>query len=379
MKTFALSAAVLVTTTLLASADHHEMSITDKPFGKTKDGTEVKLYTLKNATGMTVSITNYGGIVTSIIVPDKDGKPGDVACGYDKVEDYIAGSPYFGCITGRYANRIAKGKFSIEGKEYTLATNNGPNHLHGGDVGFDKRVWKASTVKDDNSVQLVLNYTSPDGEEGYPGKLDCKVTYRLPKKENALHIDYLASTDKATPVNLTNHTYFNLAGHGTGTHLDHEIAINADRYTPTDATAIPTGELAPVKGTPFDFTTSHKIGKRIDADHEQIKFGKGYDHNWVINQKKPGELTLAAHVSEPTSGRVLEVHTTEPGIQFYTGNFLDGSNVGKGGKVYKHRYAFCLETQHYPDSPNQKSFPSCILKPGETYKHTCIYKFSTQK
>ena len=379
MKTPIIATLALTASCLLAQADHHLMSISDKPFGKTSDGTEVQLYTMKNETGMTVSITNYGGIVTSIIVPDRDGKPGDVVCGYDKVEDYIAGSPYFGCITGRYANRIAKGKFTLDGKEYTLATNNDPNHLHGGDVGFDKRVWEATSVKDGDSVQLILNYSSPDGEEGYPGKLDCKVTYRLPKNENALHIEYEASTDKATPINLTNHSYFNLAGHGSGTHLEHEIAINADRYTPTDSTAIPTGELAPVEGTPFDFRTSHKIGERINADHEQIKFGLGYDHNWVINQANPGELTVAAHVYEPNSGRTLETHTTEPGIQFYTGNFLDGSNVGKGGKVYKHRYAFCLETQHHPDSPNQKNFPSCILKPGEKYSHTCIYKFGTKK
>ncbi|MFT4547474.1 MAG: aldose 1-epimerase [Verrucomicrobiales bacterium] len=379
MKTALIFALTLTVTCLQASADHHEMKLTEQPFGKTTDGTEVKLYTLTNETGMSVSITNYGGIVTSIVVPDKNGKPGDVVCGYEKVEDYIAGSPYFGCITGRYANRIAKGKFSLDGEEYTLATNNEPNHLHGGVVGFDKKVWTATTVKDDGSLQLVLNYSSPDGEEGYPGKLDCKVTYRLPNKENSLHIDYEATTDKSTPINLTNHSYFNLAGHGSGTHLEHEIAINADRYTPTDATAIPTGELAPVKGTPFDFTTSHKIGERIEADHEQIKFGKGYDHNWVINQPKPGVLTLAAHVFEPTTGRILEVHTTEPGIQFYTGNFLDGSNIGKGGKVYKHRYAFCLETQHHPDSPNQKNFPSCILKPGDKYTHTCIYKFGIKK
>ncbi len=378
MKTTLLATASLAMLCLLAEADHHQMSISDQPFGKTEDGTEVQLYTLTNETGMSVSITNYGGIVTSIIVPGRDGKAGDVVCGYEKVEDYIAGSPYFGCITGRYANRIAKGKFTLDGKEYTLATNNDPNHLHGGDIGFDKKVWEATSLKDADSVQLILNYSSPDGEEGYPGKLDCKVTYRLPKNENALHIDYQASTDKATPINLTNHSYFNLAGHGSGTHLDHEIAINAERYTPTDSTNIPTGELAPVKGTPFDFTTSHKIGERIDADHEQIKFGLGYDHNWVINQSEPGQLTLAAYVYEPTTGRVLETHTTEPGIQFYTGNFLDGSNVGKGGKVYKHRYAFCLETQHYPDSPNQKDFPSCILRPGEKYSHTCIYKFSTK-
>jgi len=379
MKKLATIVATLTATCSIAAADHHAMSIKEKPFGKTEDGTEVTLYTLTNESGMTVSITNYGGIVTSIIVPDKDGKPGDVVCGYDKVEDYIAGSPYFGCITGRYANRIAKGKFTIDGKEYTLATNNGPNHLHGGEKGFDKKVWKATPKTTEKAVSLKLTYTSKDGEEGYPGNLKCTVNYSLGKTNNALRISYNATTDKATPVNLTNHSYFNLAGHGTGTHLDHKIMINADRYTPTDETAIPLGELAPVKGTPFDFTKLHKIGERIEAENEQIKFGKGYDHNWVINQEKPGEMTLAARVIEPTSGRVLEVRTTEPGIQFYTGNFLDGSNVGKGGKKYEHRYAFCLETQHHPDSPNQKNFPSTILKPGDTYKHVCIYKFGVRK
>ena len=379
MKKLAISAAILAATSTLSLADHHKMSITEKPFGKTEDGTEVTLYTLKNESGMTVSITNYGGIVTSIVVPDRNGKPGDVACGYDSVEDYIAGSPYFGCITGRYANRIAKGKFSLDGKEYTLAVNNGPNHLHGGEKGFDKKVWKATPKSTEKAVSLKLTYTSPDGEEGYPGNLDCTVTYSVPKDQNALRISYKATTDKATPVNLTNHTYFNLAGHGAGTHLKHSVMINADKFTPTDETGIPTGELAAVKDTPFDFTKPHKIGARIEAEHEQIKFGKGYDHNWVINQEKPGEMTLAARVVEPTSGRVLEVRTTEPGIQFYTGNYLDGSNVGKSDKKYEHRYAFCLETQKYPDSPNQKGFPSSILKPGETYKQVCVYKFGVRK
>ena len=379
MKATSIIPTILAITCHLALADHHEMSLSEKPFGKTADGTEVTLYTLKNETGMTVSITNYGGIVTSIIVPDKDGKPGDVVCGYDKVEDYIAGSPYFGCITGRYANRIANGKFTLDGTEHTLAVNNGPNHLHGGELGFDKVVWKAVAKANEKAATLRLTYTSKDGEEGYPGELKCTVTYALPKATNALRITYSATTDKATPVNLTNHSYFNLAGHGAGTHLDHSIMINADRYTPTDADAIPTGELAPVKDTPFDFTKAHKIGERIDAENEQIKFGKGYDHNWVINQQKPGEMTLAARVTEPTTGRTLEVRTTEPGVQFYAGNFLDGSNLGKGGKAYEHRSAFCLETQHYPDSPNQKAFPSCILKPGEKYSHVCVYKFGVQK
>ena len=378
MRITTLATSLIAASTLLAQSKEPAMSIIETPFGKTEDGTEVTLYTLGNESGMSVSITNYGGIVTSIIVPDRDGNPGDVVCGYEKVEDYIAGSPYFGCITGRYANRIAKGKFSLDGQEYTLAVNNGPNHLHGGEAGFDKKVWKGVANTNEKGATLRLTYTSNDGEEGYPGNLKCTVTYALPKETNALRITYRATTDKATPINLTNHSYFNLAGHGSGTHLDHSIMINADRYTPTDETSIPTGELAPVRGTPFDFTKPHKIGQRIDADHEQIKFGQGYDHNWVIKQEKPGEMTLAARVTEPTTGRILEVRTTEPGVQFYAGNFLDGSNIGKGGKAYERRSAFCLETQHYPDSPNQKDFPSCILKPGEKYSHVCVYRFGVE-
>ncbi len=353
------------------------MKIEKAPFGKTKDGHAVDLYTLTNDKGANVKIATYGGTVVSINVPDKAGKLGDVALGFDNIPDYESKSPYFGCITGRYANRIAKGKFSIDGKEYILATNNGPNHLHGGEKGFDKCMWKANTVEEDDKVSLVLTYTSKDGEEGYPGTLSNKVTYTW-DNDNALRIDYASTTDKPTVINLTNHTYFNLAGEGKGDILGHELTLNCDRYTPTDETAIPLGKLDPVKGTPFDFTKAHTIGKRINNDNQQLKWGKGYDHNFVINQKKPGELTLAATVHEPKSGRVLEVHTDQPGIQLYTGNFLDGSFSGKSGKPYKYRNAFCLETQVYPDSPNQKGFPNAVLRPGKKYSHVCIYKFATK-
>ena len=307
------------------------MTIEKSPFGKTEDGTAVDLYTLTNDKGASVKITNYGGTVTSINVPDKDGKMGDVVCGFNSVEEYIKGSPYFGCITGRYANRIAKGKFTVDGKEYSLATNNEPNHLHGGLKGFDKQVWTAEELKKDDGVGLSLSYVSKDGEEGYPGELKAVVTY-IWDNNNALHIKYSATTDKTTVINLTNHSYFNLAGEGSGDVLGHRLKLNCDRYTPTDETAIPLGELAPVKDTPFDFTKAFPIGKRIGDDNQQLKWGKGYDHNFVINQEAPGKMTLAAIVVEPKSGRVLEVRTDQPGVQLYTGNFLDGTVAGKSGK-----------------------------------------------
>lgn len=366
------------------------MTLQNEPFGQTPDGQAATLYTFTNANGMKVQITNYGGIVTSIQVPDRDGKLGDVALGYDNIADYIKGSPYFGSLVGRYGNRIAKGKFTLEGKEYTLAVNNGENHLHGGLKGFDKVLWKAEcfvegggelsgkveTVKAD-AVGLKLTYVSKDMEEGYPGTLKSTVWYTL-TQDNALEIKYEATTDKATIVNLTNHSYFNLAGAGSGDILGHEMMLNADRFLPVDKTLIPTGELRPVKGTPFDFTAAKPIGKDIAADDEQVRFGNGWDHCWVINQKKPGELTLVARVHEPTTGRVMEMHTTEPAVQFYSGNFLDGSNIGKGGKPYNFRNGFCLEAEHYPDSPNQAKFPSVVLKPGQTYRQTTVYKFSTK-
>jgi len=359
-----------------AGAKEGAEKVKKEPYGKTSDGKDVFLYTLTNAKGCTIKVTNYGGIITQIIVPDKSGKMGDVALGYDKVEDYIKASPYFGCLVGRYGNRIAKGKFKLNGVEYTLAVNNGENALHGGLKGFDKVLWDVKETKAKKGTALELSYVSKDMEEGYPGTLTCKVVYTW-TDNNELKIDYAATTDKDTVVNLTQHTYFNLAGAGDGDILDHEVMIAADRFTPVDKGLIPTGELKPVKGTPFDFTKSTKIGARIKEDDEQLKFGGGYDHNWVLNNKK-GKLALAATVYEATSGRFMEVLTTEPGLQFYVGNFLDGTNIGKGGKAYKHRYGFCMETQHFPDSPNQPAFPSTVLKPGQVYRQTTVYRFLTK-
>jgi aldose 1-epimerase len=369
-----LAAAGLVT--LLAAQAVAQDKIAVKPYGKTREGQAVDLYVLINANGMQAAITNYGGIVVSLTAPDRNGKFADIALGFDKLDDYLAGHPYFGAIIGRYGNRIGKGTFTLDGKKYDLATNNGANHLHGGIKGFDKVVWKAEPAKSEHGQALKLSYVSKDGEEGYPGNLNVTVTYTLTDK-NELRMDYHAATDKATPVNLTNHSYFNLAGHGNGDILGHELQINADRFTPVDAGLIPTGELRSVQGTPFDFRQPVAIGKRINQDDEQLRLGKGYDHNFVLNRKGP-ELSLAARATESASGRVLEVYTTEPGVQFYCGNFLDGSNVGKGGKVYKHRYGFCLETQHFPDSPNKPSFPSTILRPGGEYKTTTVYRFSAK-
>ncbi len=350
--------------------------VSQRPWGVTSDGQPVELYTLANGHGMKAAITNYGAILVSLEVPDRDGKTGDVVLGYDKVEDYIKDSPYFGCIAGRYANRIAKGKFSLDGREYSLAVNNGPNHLHGGLKGFDKVVWKAEPVRRGRVVGVRLTYVSPDGEEGYPGTLTCQVTYGL-TADNALVIRYRATTDAPTVLNLTHHSYFNLKGQGEGDILDHLLMINADRYTPVDDTLIPTGELAPVAGTPMDFTRPTAIGKRINEDFVQLLRGGGYDHNYVLN-RDGGGLSLAARAYAPATGRVMEVWTTEPGIQFYAGNFLDGTLTGKDGKVYKHRYGFCLETQHFPDSPNQSDFPSVVLRPGETYRQHTEYRFSVR-
>ena len=352
------------------------VKITKAPFGKSDDAPATDLYTLSNPSGMKAKITNYGGIVTELHVPDKNGNNGDVVLGYDKLSSYIEASPYFGCITGRYANRIAKGRFTIDGTEYKLATNNGDNHLHGGVAGLDKKVWSAKEVKGVGRAGIEFSYLSPDGEEGYPGNVHCKVTYWL-TVQNEIEIQYEATTDKSTHLNLTHHSYFNLAGAGSGDILNHEVELFADKFVPTDASNIPLGELAPVKGTPFDFLTPHKIGARIGENNQQLKVGLGYDHNWVINSTGKG-IELAARVTEEKSGRIMEVLTDQPGIQFYTGNFLDGSNVGKGGNVYKHRNAFCLETQKFPDSPNNPSYPSSLLEPGQTYRHVCIYRFSTK-
>ncbi|MDJ1469385.1 aldose epimerase family protein [Cytophagaceae bacterium DM2B3-1] len=352
----------------------------DAPFGTLPDGKAADLYTLRNASGMEVKITNYGGTIVSWTAPDKDGKYEDVVLGCDSLDGYLKGVPYFGALIGRYGNRIGKGKFTLDGKTYTLATNNGPNALHGGKVGFDKVLWEATPVEGEEP-SLKLTYVSKDGEEGYPGTLTTEVVYQL-KNDNSLQISYKATTDKPTVVNLTNHTYFNLTGGVKRDILDHEVTLYADKLVPVDKGLIPTGELKPVAGTPFDFNTSTKIGARInDSSDVQIKYGLGYDHCWVLKESKESKDSLkhVATVYEPTSGRVLDTYTTEPAVQFYTGNFLDGTITGKNGIVYKHRYGFCLETEHYPDSPNKPSFPSTVLRPGETYATTTVYKFSTKK
>jgi aldose 1-epimerase len=351
-----------------------ERKVEKQPFGKTADGTPVDLYTLTNSKGVRVAITNYGGIVVSLFTPDRNGNLGDIVLGFERLEDYLKGHPYFGAIIGRYGNRIAKGRFTLDGVEYKLAQNNGENHLHGGLVGFDKKVWKARDFVDAEGQHLELRYTSPDGEEGYPGNLDVTVTYSL-NEQNQLRIDYVATTDKPTVVNLTNHSYFNLAGEGDI--LGHLLRLNADYFTPVDAGLIPTGELRPVKGTPFDFTEPTPIGARIEQDDEQLRYGRGYDHNFVL-RGGGGSLAEAAEVYEPKTGRVLRVLTTEPGVQFYTGNFLDGTLRGKYGRVYHRRTGFCLETQHFPDSPNKPHFPTTVLRPGQTYRSTTIYEFSAR-
>jgi aldose 1-epimerase len=341
------------------------------PFGSTPDGKAVEQYTIANANGVKIRAITYGAVITSLEVPDRSGTPGDIVLGFDRLDGYLNDPPFFGAVVGRYGNRIAKGQFTLDGRTYTLATNNGPNHLHGGVKGFDKYVWNAEPLKDANGVAFTR--TSPDGEEGYPGNLRVRVTYTLTEK-NELVVDYHATTDKATPVNLTQHSYFNLSGDGSGDVLGQELMINADRYTPVDETLIPTGELAPVQGTPFDFRKPTAIGARINQDHAQLKNGKGYDHNWVLNRTGPG-LRPAVRVVDPGSGRSLDIATTEPGLQFYSGNFLDGTITGKNGHVYRHRNGYCLETQHYPDSPNKPAFPSTVLKPGEEYRSRTVFTF----
>lgn len=348
------------------------MDIDVEGFGVTPEGETVRLYTLTNANGLEAQIMTYGATVTSLKVPDEDGEMDDVVLGYDELEGYLTNSPYFGAIVGRYGNRIARGKFTLDGVEYTLATNNDENHLHGGLKGFDKVVWEDETVWEPDGVGVRLTYRSEDMEEGYPGNLTAVVTYVL-TNDDALRIDYEATTDKATPVNLTHHGYFNVAGGGRDI-LGHVLMLNADRFTPVDEGLIPTGELRAVEETPMDFRDATPIGERIDERYEQLEFGGGYDHNWVLNREGDG-LSLAAKVYEPTSGRLMEVWTTEPGVQFYAGNFLDGTITGKGGQVYGHRWGFCLETQHFPDSPNKPQFPSTILRPGETYESTTVYRF----
>ena len=353
------------------------MGITKSDFGKTPAGEQVDLYTLTNTNGLECRIITWGGTCVSLKVPDRQGKLGDIMLGHDTLEGYLSHdtSPYFGALIGRYGNRIAKGKFSIDGTEYTLATNNNENHLHGGVVGFDQKVWTAETSEGDKEVSLKLTYTSPDGEEGYPGALKATVVYSLTNADE-LRIDYEATTDKPTVCNLTNHSYYNFTGAARDI-LDHELMINGDNTTPVDEGLIPTGEMAPVTGTPFDFTSPKAIGKDIDANDIQIGYGPGYDHNWVLN-KEGQELSLAAEVYEPTTGRVMTIHTTEPAIQFYAGNFLDGTITGKDGKTYPHRFGFCLETQHSPDSPNKPDWPSVVLRPGEVYKSTTVHTFSVR-
>ena len=361
-------------------------SIASAPFGTTSAGEVVELFTMTNPQGIEVRAITYGGIIVSLKTPDRDGRWDDIVLGFDSLEPYDAGSPYFGSIIGRYGNRIARGRFSLDGETFTLATNNEPNHLHGGVRGFDKVVWTGAPFEDDDAVGVVFTYTSPDGEEGYPGTLDARVTYTLTDADELI-FDYHATTDRATPVNLTQHSYFNLAGAASDNILGHELTIDASRFTPVDSTLIPTGELAPVEGTPFDFRTSTAIGARIEEDDPQLRHGLGYDHNYVLDANpnvtsgstsddrdagggaptvREG-LRRVALVVEPVTGRTLEILTQEPGIQFYSGNFLDGTIAGKGGRVYGHRGGFCLETQHYPDSPNQPTFPSTILRPGEEY------------
>jgi aldose 1-epimerase len=375
MKTPSLVVAgLMLTSTMTHAADS---SIDAKPFGTTSQGEKVTQYTLTNAKGASVLIITYGGIVTSLKVPDRNGKLADVVLGFKTLSEYEKKSPYFGCLVGRYGNRIAKGEFTLDGHTYHLATNNNGQSLHGGLRGFDKVVWNAAPAETRQGPSLKLTYVSKDGEEGYPGNLSVTATYTLTNK-NELKLVFRAKTDQATVVNLTHHSYFNLAGQGSGDILGHLVTIHADKYTPVDQVLIPTGKQSSVKGTPFDFRKPTAIGARINEEDPQLKNGKGYDHNWVVD-KLPGHLGLIAKVEEPRSGRVMEVISTEPGVQFYSGNFLDGTLIGKGGKVYGFRNGFCFEPQHFPDSPNHKSFPSTVLRPGETYRNTIIYRFSIAK
>jgi aldose 1-epimerase len=346
-------------------------------FGHSADGTSVDMFTLSNANGMEVRAISYGATLTSVRVPDRNGALDDVVLGFDTLDGYLGGRRYFGAVVGRYGNRIANGRFTLDGTTYQLATNNGPNHLHGGVKGFDKVVWRGETVDRDGTKGVIFTHVSPDGDEGYPGTLTVHVTYTL-TPANELVVDYDASTDKATPVNLTQHSYFNLAGAGRSDILQHRLTLDADRFTPVDATLIPTGELAPVAGTPFDFRQPATIGARIDADDPQIKNGGGYDHNFVINRTGPG-LVHFARLEDPSSGRTLDASTTEPGVQFYSGNFLDGTATGKAGRVYQRRFGLCLETQHFPDSPNNAAFPPATLRPGERLQSKTVFAFGVMK
>jgi len=343
-------------------------------FGKTADERTVEIFTFVNQNGLKAKVTSYGALLTELHVPDRDGKLGDVVLGFEDLESYVKGHPHFGCTTGRFANRIARGKFALNGKAYQLACNNGPNHLHGGPKGIDKKVWSAVPVKSAKGEAIKFSYLSPDGEEGYPGNLQIEVTYTL-THDNELQIDYSAACDQPTPINLTNHSYFNLAGAGHGDILAHELRLNADFYTPVDETSIPTGEILHVAGTVMDFTKPTLIGSRFaQLTNKPV----GYDHNYVLNKAHPGELTLAAEARDPKSGRVMQVLTTEPGVQLYTANYLDGRFTGKGGKVYRQHAAFCLECQHFPDSVNRPYFPPVILNPGQRYTQTTVHRFSVK-
>ncbi len=357
----------------VVSATAGGLQVEKTRFGQTEDGRQVDVFRLTNANGVEARIMEYGGILVSLEVPDRDGDFDDVVLGFDDLEGYLEGHPYFGCIVGRYANRIGGGSFALDGETYQLATNNGPNHLHGGNVGFDKRIWSGHAIRRGDAVGVEFSYFSPDGEENYPGNLAVTVTYTL-NNRNELRIDYSAITDEKTVVNLTHHSYFNLEGAGRSDILDHRVMINADQFTPVDDTLIPTGELRSVRGTPMDFRRMKPIGARINDDYTQLTYGRGYDHNWVLNHPD-GIEALDVRVYEPDSGRAMEVYTSDPGIQFYTGNFLDGTIAGKDGRLYQHRYGFALEPQHFPDSPNKPQFPSTVLEPGEKYTKTTIYRF----
>ncbi len=383
MSSLALIAALAASGT--ASAD---VKVSD--WGKLSTGEEVKLYTLTNNNGMVITVTNFGALLTSVIVPDKDGKMSDVVLGFDSIEGYeSADCPYFGAAVGRYGNRIADGKFTIDGKTFNVTKNEkGITCLHGGKVGFNKKMWKVEPIDHEQAMILKCTMTSKDGEEGFPGNLDVVVTYVLPKEHNTLIVFYGATTDKATPINLTQHSYFNLKGAGDATILDHVLTLNADKFTPVNETLIPTGELRGVEGTPFDFRTPTVIGSRIEEDYDQLKIGGGYDHNWVLNPPNEEEtknlgdkfvVSYCATLYEPTSGRTMDVYTTEPGVQFYCGNFLDGTLKGKGGKTYARRSGMCLETQHFPNSPNTPDFPSTILRPGEEYQSVTLFRFDVKK
>ena len=373
-------ARILLCLAVLSSKSFSEENLTrlsSYSFGTLSDGREVNAFVLKNARGMSVQILDLGGVIASIKVPDSSGNFADVTTGFDYPQPYLDGAGYMGAIVGRYANRISGGKFSIDGIDYSLAKNNGDNAIHGGLVGFDKKIWDVEFLVSLHDSKLKLSTFSPDGEEGYPGRVEVSVTYTL-NDQNQLTIDYSATSDKATIINLTNHAYFNLDGHQAGSILEHEVMLNANHFTPIDESSIPTGVILDVAGTPLDFRQRKAIGLEIESEDQQMNFGSGYDHNFVINHSESGSVSLAAEVYSPNSGRVMKVYTDQPGIQFYTGNFLNGKLVGKEGAVYGRRSAFCLETQHFPDSPNKPMFPSTILQPGDQFASRTIFEFLTE-